>query len=110
MKNILEYKEMKGSVEYSPEDDCLFGKILFIDDLILYEGQSLDELKKDFQSAVDDYLEDCKKTAKSIKKKFKGTFNIRISPELHEKVALTAQSKHKSINNVVIEALKKYVA
>lgn len=110
MKNILEYNGIQGSVEYSPEDDCLFGKVLLIDDLILYEGQSIDELKKDFRSAVDEYLEECKETAKPVKKEFKGTFNVRIPPKLHEKVTLTAQSKHKSINNIVTEALEKYVA
>lgn len=107
MNNILEYKDFKGSVEYSDEDDCLFGKILFIDDLILYEGNSLSELKKDFQDSVDEYIQDCKRLGKPLKKEFKGTFNIRITPELHEKIALIAQSKHKSINGIITEALER---
>lgn len=34
MKNYLEHKGYQGTVEYSAEDECLFGKIIGINDLI----------------------------------------------------------------------------
>lgn len=56
--DYLEYKGYKGSVEYSKEDNCLFGKVQGMSkDLITYEGQTLDELRKDFEDGVDSYLE-----------------------------------------------------
>ena len=56
--DYLEYKGYKGSVEYSKEDNCLFGKVQGLSkDLIAYEGQTLDELRKDFEDGVDSYLE-----------------------------------------------------
>ena len=56
--DYLEYKGYKGSVEYSKEDNCLFGKVQGMSkDLIAYEGQTLDELRKDFEDGVDSYLE-----------------------------------------------------
>ena len=55
--DYLEYKGYKGSVEYSKEDNCLFGKVQGMSkDLIAYEGQALDELRKDFEAGVDSYL------------------------------------------------------
>ena len=55
--DFLEYKGYKGSVEYSKEDNCLFGKVQGLSrDLIAYEGQTLDELRKDFEAGVDSYL------------------------------------------------------
>ena len=61
MMDYLEYKGYKGSVEYSMEDNCLFGKVQGMSKaLILYEGQTLDELRKDFEEGVDSYLEGCK--------------------------------------------------
>ena len=57
----LEYKGYKGSVEYSKEDNCLFGKVQGMSKaLILYEGQTLDELRKDFEDGIDSYIEGCK--------------------------------------------------
>lgn len=57
MKN-LEYKGYSGSIDYCEEDDCFFGRVLGVNkDLISYEGSTIDELRKDFQNAVNDYLE-----------------------------------------------------
>lgn len=54
----MEYKGYKGSVEYSKEDNCFCGKVQGLDkDLILYEGETLTELKVDFETAVDDYID-----------------------------------------------------
>lgn len=57
MKNYMEYKGFHGSVQYSKEDDCLYGNVLGITDgTILFEGSSVDELRQDFEDAVDDYI------------------------------------------------------
>ena len=53
----MKYKGYTGSVEYSPEDECLFGQVQGLHGtLISYEGDSVDEIRKDFEGAVDDYL------------------------------------------------------
>lgn len=54
--NTLLYKGFRGTIDYSSEDDCLFGKLVGIDDLVTYEGQSLAEIKGAFHEAVEDYL------------------------------------------------------
>ena len=61
MNTQLAYKGYFGSVEFSAEDQCLHGKILAIDSLILYSGESVAEIKKAFEETVDDYLADCAK-------------------------------------------------
>ena len=55
---IIKYR---GTVEYSEEDTCLFGRISGINDIISYEGESVSELRTAFEEAVDDYLETCEK-------------------------------------------------
>lgn len=52
----MEYKGYIGTVEWSEEDKCFHGKVLFIRDLVIYEGKNLEELKHDFEIAVDDYV------------------------------------------------------
>lgn len=53
------YKGYQGSLETSVADKCLYGKLLNISDLILYEGNTVDELEQNFKVSVDDYLEHC---------------------------------------------------
>ena len=61
---FMKYKGYTGSVEYSEEDNCLFGKVQgMTKDSITYEGSTVDELTEDFHGAVDDYLQLCKSSA-----------------------------------------------
>lgn len=50
MSNLLSYKNYNGTVEYSKEDSCLFGKVVGIKSLLSYEGDSVKELEQDFQN------------------------------------------------------------
>ena len=105
MKNTLEYKGYIGSLEFSEEDSLLFGKVLGIRSLISYEGESVRELLEDFHQAVDAYLALCEEEGKEPEKPFKGSFNIRISPELHKRLFVEAVSRNMSLNSLVQEKL-----
>ena len=84
--DYLEYKGYKGSVEYSKADNCLFGKVLGMSkDLILYEGNTIDELKADFEAGIDNYIAGCVADGIEPRKPYSGTLNIRISPEIHSR-------------------------
>lgn len=106
MSNILEYKGYIGQVEFSAEDKIFHGKIEFINDLVTFEATSVEELEKEFKFAVDDYLETCKKLNVRPQKSFKGTFNVRIAPELHKEAAFQAVKRNLSLNRLVEEAIK----
>jgi len=105
MKN-LEYKGYTGSIEYSSEDNLLYGKVLGIQGLISFEGVTGSDLEKDFHEAINTYLADCKANGVEPEKPFKGSFNVRISPSLHQKAALQAKEAKVSLNNFVAEAIR----
>jgi len=100
MKKHLEYKGYNGTVEFSAEDNCLFGKMIGISDLVNYEAQSVNELKNVFNEAVEDYLTTCKELNKEPKKHFKGVFNVRVSSSIHENLALIADKKKIKLNEL----------
>ena len=109
MANELKYKGFTGSVECSIEDDCLHGKILFVDDLITYEGETVVEIKTAFKAAVDHYLAYCEKTGRAANKPFSGSFNVRIGPELHRQAAECARRAGTKLNEFVANAVKQAV-
>ena len=109
MKNTMEYKGYIGSVEFSEEDEVFFGKVLGIRALISHEGTTAKELIEDFHGAVDAYLEMCCETGEEPEKAYKGSFNIRISPELHKQIAVYAMSHQVSLNSLVERALQNFV-
>jgi predicted HicB family RNase H-like nuclease len=109
MKDVLTYKGYIATVRYSAEDDILHGKLEGIDDLVSFDGRSIDELKKAFKEAVDDYVEYCKKIGKEPERVCKGSFNIRITPELHRKAVQQASVLGISLNQLVQKAIEKAV-
>ncbi len=110
MNNTIEYKGYIGSVEFSEEDCIFFGKVQGIRSLISYEGDNASELISDFHSAVDDYLEICVAEGKEPEMAFKGSFNVRISPEQHRATAIYAINHEMSLNSLVNESITEYLA
>lgn len=110
MSNLLSYKNYNGTVEYSKEDECLFGKVVGIKSLLSYEGNSVQELEKDFKNVIDEYIKDCEERGVQPEQPYKGTFNVRISPELHRSIAVYAIEHGKSLNAAVEEAIEKVVS
>ncbi len=107
MKDILQYKDFIGSVHFSAEDGVLFGKIEGINDLVTFEGTTVEEINNAFREAVDDYIDICKETGKPIQKSYKGSFNVRIAPELHKKAVQKSLKMGISLNKFVQRALEK---
>ena len=105
MKDRLKYKEYLGSVHFSAEDEVFYGKVEGINDLVTFEGTTVTILKSAFEEAVNDYVDLCAETGKELFKSFKGSFNVRLNPELHSQAYARAMKEGKSLNQLVKEAI-----
>jgi predicted HicB family RNase H-like nuclease len=110
MRTTLQHRDYDGSVEYSAEDKMLHGRVLGIRDVVSYGGTSIRELERNFRDAVDEYLAFCEKRGKQPNKPFKGSFNVRVSPDLHQRAARFAEEHEMKLNAVVQDALSEYLA
>lgn len=110
MNDILEYKSYYAEVHFNSDDEVFYGKIIGINDLVSFEGTTVKELKKEFQEAVEDYLATCKELGKEPEKTYKGTFNVRISSELHRQAARYATLKKMTLNDFVRHAIDSMVS
>ena len=105
--DYLEYKGYKGSVEYSKTDNCLLGKVLGMNkDLILYEGIDINELRADFEAGIESYLAGCLADGVEPSKPYSSTLNIRISLEIHSRIAALAQEAGITINGYIKQVLE----
>ena len=110
MNGMMEYKGYHAKVEYSPEDEAFIGKVFGITDTLVFDGQSIEELRTMFHASIDDYLELCREIGKQPDREYRGTFNVRVPVELHREAALAAEYRKISLNHFVTEALRHYVA
>ncbi len=109
--NTLKYKGYIGSVSYSEPDKVFFGEIEGINDLVTYEGESVQELTASFHEAVEDYLIFCEEHNCKPEKSYSGAFNVRVAPSLHRDIANMAAEAGISLNafvkRVLAEAVKR---
>lgn len=104
--NMLTYKDYTGTIEVSLEDGCLHGQILFISDIITYEGNTVEDIKTSFEEATDRYLAYCKITGKPADKPYSGTFNVRVGQDLHKKAAEAAYRRGIKLNEFVTQSIQ----
>lgn len=107
--NTIEYKGYHSIVEFDAETLTLRGKIEGINDLVTFESKNAENIEIEFHDAVDDYLDFCKEIGKEPDKEYKGSFNVRISPELHKKLAFMASRNEESLNATVEKAIQAYL-
>jgi len=109
MKDVMKYKEYLATVHYSAEDEVFYGKVEGIEDLVSFEGQNVKELKSAFQDAVDDYEELCEIKGKKKEKTYRGSFNVRVKPEVHRRAARKSVELGISLNQLVEKAVRKFL-
>ncbi len=109
MESVMKYKGYRASAAYSEEDECFIGKILGIQDTLIFEGGSVSELKQMFRQSVDDYLKTCEEIGKQPEKEYRGTFNVRITPQAHSAAVMQAEELGISLNQFVAEAIQEKI-
>jgi predicted HicB family RNase H-like nuclease len=108
--SLLKHRGYTGTVEVDLDNDCLYGKVLFIESLITYQGKTPAAIRKSFAEEVDEYLADCAAMGVDPEKPCSGTFQIRCSPQLHKKLTLQALVSGTSFNQYVVSLLNEQLS
>jgi len=101
----MEYKGYIGNVVYDDDAKLFHGDIINTRDVITFQGRTVKQIEKAFRDSIDEYVKWCESEGVSPEKPYSGKFNLRISPELHKKVAIVAKTLKLSINKFVEKAL-----
>lgn len=107
--DILKYGDYEGTAELDMARQVCRGKILFINDLVTYEAASPADLQREFEAAVDDYIETCAVLGRKPQKPVKGLFQVRVPPSMHKAGVLRAMADNVRLNEVVVRALDAYL-
>ena len=103
--NTVTYLGYIARIEPDIDDGILVGRVINTHDIIGFHGETISEAVESFHAVIEEYLEDCDRRGKDPNKSYSGKFNLRLSPELHSKVATEAEKAGKSLNQWVIDTL-----
>ena len=101
MKNTIEYKKYRALVEYSVEDECFIGKVLGINYVIIFDGNTIEELTQAFHDSVDTYLSMCEANDLKPEREFSGNLHLRVSSEKHRELVNRAEANGISLNSLL---------
>ncbi len=107
MNNTMNYKAYTANIEYSAEDQCFVGHLAGITDIVGFHGESINELRQNFEEAVNDYIETCEKLNKAPQQAYSGNLILQIPPQTHVAIANAAKMSGKSINQWAAETLSQ---
>ncbi|MFN7572348.1 MAG: type II toxin-antitoxin system HicB family antitoxin [Betaproteobacteria bacterium] len=108
--NVMTVDGYHAKIEYDPELDMFRGEILGLTGGADFYGKTPKELRTEFKKSLTVFLDVCKKKGIEPRRSYSGKFNLRIPPELHEKLVIAAEAEGKSINTLAQEALAQRVA
>jgi predicted HicB family RNase H-like nuclease len=104
---MMKYKNYVATVEFDDEANVFHGEIANIRDVITFEGKTVNELRSAFKDSVDDYLAFCDKRGEEPEKPFSGQLIVRLTPEQHRQIFLSAKEAGKSLNAWIVEQLAR---
>ena len=107
--DMMRYKDYRAIISYDEEDRIFVGEVFGISDSLNFHGRSIDELEEAFHDSVENYLELCRKIGKNPQKEYSGTFNVRTTPDLHERAAEYAANNGITLNQVVSRAMEFFL-
>lgn len=108
--NLMNLNGYSAKIEYDADLDLFRGEILGLTGGADFYGKNPRELRSEFKKSLQVFLEVCREKGIEPRRNFSGKFNLRISVELHEKLAIVAEAEGKSLNSLAQEALLQRVA
>jgi predicted HicB family RNase H-like nuclease len=105
--NTMTTKGYTARVDFDERDNIFVGRVLGVRDIISFHGETVDQLRGEFESAVQDYLTDCEERGISPERPTSGKLLLRMPPEVHGKALVAAQAAGKSLNQWATEVLQE---
>jgi len=83
MMNTMTYRGYTASMNFDPEDKIIVGRVLDIDDIISFHGDSVTAFEANFHAVVDDYIAACESLGGTAEKPASGKLMLRVAPSVH---------------------------
>lgn len=105
MKNMMEINGYRAVIQYDPEIRMFRGEFIGLNGGADFYATTVEGLREEGSRSLNVFLEMCSEDGVNPRREFPGRFNLRIPPELHERIATLAKTSGKSMNAWMTEAL-----
>ncbi|MGA8164193.1 MAG: type II toxin-antitoxin system HicB family antitoxin [Waddliaceae bacterium] len=106
---MLKYRGYAGIVQFDDKAMIFHGEVVGLRDVITFRGTTPEEIKKEFKTSIDGYLDWCKELGREPEKPFSGNIHLRLQPDLHARLVAEAKLQGLSLNSYINTTLKRAV-
>jgi len=103
--NTMNHKGYTARVDFDERDGIFVGRVLGLHTMISFHGETVAELRSAFETAIEEFLKDCKEQGVRPEKPASGKLMLRVPPEVHGAALVAAQAAGKSLNQWATEVL-----
>ena len=104
--NAMNHQGYTARIDFDERDNLFVGRVLGLRAMISFHGETVAELHQAFETAIEDFLHDCKAQGIKPEKPASGKLMLRIPPEVHGAALIAAQASGKSLNQWATEVLQ----
>ena len=104
--NTMQHQGYTARIEFDERDSIFVGRVLGLRNIISFHGDTVAQLRSEFEAAVDDFLQDCQAQGIKPEKPASGKLMLRVPPEVHGAAIVAAQASGKSLNQWATEVLQ----
>ncbi len=106
MNNTMTYRGYTASMTFDTDDKIIVGRVLDVDDIIVFHGESVVEFEAAFHATVDDYVSACETLGSIPEKPASGKLMLRVTPAVHAAALKAAARSGTSLNKWAEQALR----
>jgi len=103
----MTYDGYVANVELDEEAGPSHGEVINTQDVLTFQGRTLDDLRAAFADTIADYVDWCRDRGKEPERPYSGNSTVRVSPELHRRIAAAAARDGKSVNAFIASTLER---
>ena len=105
MSSMMTYKGYSANMVFDAQDKVIVGRVVDIDDIISFHGESVSEFEANFHAAIDEYLAASEELGSAPEKPASGKVMLRIAPAVHAAALKAAARSGTSLNKWAEAAL-----
>jgi len=106
----MTYKGYTGEAQWDEDASFFHGDVLYLRDVVTFQGRTTGEINQAFRDSVDDYLQWCEELGQAPEKPFSGDLRLGMAPEQQQHLARIAAKEGKTLDewakDVLLSAAK----
>ena len=109
---MMKYKGYTAEVEFDDSVGRLHGRVVNCGPypIATFEATDVNGIRREFHCSIDEYLKSCREDGIEPRKSYSGKLNVRLGPDLHQRVSRSAAESRLSLNSWIVQTLEQNVS